>query len=54
MCAPPKTYVIAHVEVSGAAGACPAKFPEQIEQDFSPKIVEKNPVKMEENLDMTL
>ncbi len=28
-------------------------FPNKNEQDFSPKIVEKNPVKMEKNLDLT-
>jgi hypothetical protein len=34
-------------------GSHPAKFPEQNAQDFSPEIVEKNPVKMEKNLDLT-
>jgi hypothetical protein len=49
----PKTYEIADVEVSGAAwgpGRAWRSFPNKNEQGFSPKIVEKNPAKMEKIL----
>ncbi len=48
VCAPQKANEIADVEVSGAARCVPGEVSRtKMSKNFSPNLVEKNPVKME-------